>query len=92
MKTAPEYLDNAAAEMKDRAKTYDNPTGERSMAKTVAAFNIIYGTDMSEEEGWQFMSILKKVRSTQGEYREDNHVDDVAYSSLAAEAAGQKEI
>jgi len=92
MKTAPDYLENAAAEMKDRAKTYDAPEGERSMAQTVAAFNIIYGTDMSEEEGWQFMSILKKVRSTQGSYKEDNYVDDVAYSSLAAEAAGQREV
>ena len=90
-KTAPDYLDSASAEMKDREATYDSPGGERSIPKTVAAFNTIYDKDLTEEEGWQFMTLLKKVRSTQGAYKEDNYVDDVAYAALAAEAAASKE-
>jgi hypothetical protein len=46
---------------------------------------------LSEVEGWQFMSLLKKARGAGGAYREDDHVDDVAYCALAAEAAAKTE-
>ena len=85
--TAPDILNQANAEMSDRAKTYDAPAGERSMAKTVAAFNAIFGKDLTEVEGWQFMVILKIVRSSQGDFRLDNFVDGAAYMGLAGEAA-----
>lgn len=79
--------------MEDRAASRDTPTGERSMARAVAAFNSLYGYAMTETEGWQFMSLLKKARGAQGAYREDDYVDDVAYAALAAESAsGAREL
>lgn len=84
---APEFLAQAAAEMADRARTYDRPEGERSMAATVAAFNAAFGRDLTEVEGWLFMMMLKAVRSQQGAYRTDNFVDGTAYFALAGEAA-----
>lgn len=86
-RTADYYLESAASEMADRAASRDTEDGERSMARAVTAFNALYGHDLSETEGWQFMSILKKSRSAEGAYREDDHTDDVAYAALAAEAA-----
>jgi len=86
MSTAEHYLKQAAAEMAERAASRDQPGGERSMARTVAAFNAIYGAGLTEVQGWQFMALLKIVRGSQGEYREDDFTDQVAYSALAAEA------
>jgi hypothetical protein len=80
-RTADYYLESAASEMADRAASRDTEDGERSMARAVTAFNALYGHDLSETEGWQFMSILKKSRSAEGAYREDDH------AALAAEAA-----
>lgn len=84
---ANDFLQRAAMHMKSRASTYDKPEGERSMAKTVAMFNILADTNLTEEQGWQFMSLLKKVRSQQGNFKADNYEDDTAYASLAGEAA-----
>jgi hypothetical protein len=84
---APEILDAAAGHMRDRAATYDQPGGERSMGKTVAAFNVITGRDLSESEGWLLMQILKDVRDRQrSEPHRDSLEDCVAYSALKAEA------
>lgn len=82
---AHEILTQGAAEMEDRAKTYDNPMGERSMQKAVEAFNAMHGTDLTSVDGWRFMAILKLVRSTQGDPRLDNWVDLAAYAALAGE-------
>ena len=49
--TAPEFLKAASREMADRSKTYDAEQGERSMAKTVAAFNALTGNNISEQNG-----------------------------------------
>lgn len=84
--TSEKILELAAKEMRDRAAYYDAPDGERSMARTVAAFNAIHGTQITEVQGWQFMELLKMARSTQGAPREDNHVDGAAYAALAGEA------
>lgn len=83
--TAANYLRKGAQHIEDRASQRDCENGERSMAKTVEAFNTIYGHTLTETEGWQFMSILKKVRAVQGNYHEDDYEDDIAYSALAAE-------
>ena len=88
-KTAPGYLNQAAEEMADRAKSRDAENGERSMGRAVAAFNWLYGHQLTETEGWQFMSLLKKARGAQGAYREDDYVDDIAYCALAAESAAR---
>lgn len=95
-KTADDYLLQAMEEMADRAASRDTGA-ERSMGVAVGAFWIIYGPrilargDMTETEGWQFMSLLKKARGSRGSYREDDYTDDVAYAALAAESANKGE-
>jgi len=84
---ARDFLAQADKEMADRATFYDAPQGERSMAKTVELFNVLKGTELTEEDGWKFMQLLKLVRSEQGNFRADNFVDGAAYVSLAGEAA-----
>ena len=86
---AHEILTQAGSEMDNRAVTYDQPQGERSMAKTIAMFNTLTGKNLTETEGWHFMSCLKMARSTQGEYRPDNHIDHAAYAALAGESASR---
>jgi len=49
---APDLLAKAAELMLERGRTYDEEGGERSMGKTVAAFNAITGRDLTEAEGW----------------------------------------
>lgn len=87
--TAPEFLHRAATIMEERGKQYDKPGGERSMGKTVAAFNAITGQDMTEEQGWAFMLVLKQVRffSNTTEPHRDSLEDAIAYSALLAESA-----
>ena len=86
---AADILKQAVFEMEDRAAIYDNEAGERSIGKTVEAFQIITGgTEMrSEEHGWLFMEVLKLVRSQQGQFKLDNYVDASAYAGLMGEAA-----
>ena len=88
--TAASMLTAALGHMEDRAKTYDAPGGERSMGKTVAAFNVITGHNLTEEAGWLFMEILKQVRSQQGDYRADSYEDLVAYAALRGECAARE--
>ena len=86
---AAELLGRAAAHMHDRASTYDEPEGERSMGKIVTAFNAITGRDLTESEGWMFMQQVKLVRLfTRSEYHADSAEDNIAYAALLAEAKG----
>lgn len=87
LQEAAGYCRAALGHMVDRASTYDAPAGERSMTKTVAAFNTITGHSLTEEQGWLFMEVLKIVRSQQGEFKQDNYEDAVAYAALRGEAA-----
>jgi hypothetical protein len=61
------------------------------MAATVAAFNAIEGTSLTERQGWAFMQTLKLVRaantSRNGRYNPDDYQDGAAYAALGAEAA-----
>lgn len=86
---APGLLRKAAWLMMERARQYDRPAGERSMAKTVAAFNGITGQDMTVEQGWMFMATLKHVRFFQnpGKPHRDSVEDAIAYAALFGEAA-----
>lgn len=92
---APEVLEKAAQHMRDRAATYDKPEGERSMAKTVAAFNAITGQDLTVAEGWEFMAVLKQVRTFQNPSKPhiDSLEDGPAYLALLAEemTSGEKD-
>ncbi|MFC0666230.1 DUF6378 domain-containing protein [Azotobacter chroococcum] len=84
---AHEILEAGISHMKDRAATYDKPEGERSMKATVEAFKVITGHELTEEQGWLFMGLLKMVRSQQGSFRADSYEDLAAYAGLMGEAA-----
>lgn len=83
-----EFLQAAIDVQAERGKQYDQPTGERSMGRTVVAFNAVTGRDLSEAEGWLLLQLLKDVRQWQnpGQYHHDSALDGVAYASLKAEA------
>lgn len=87
--SAASILEAAAAHMQDRATVYDKPGGERSMPPTVAAFNAITGHNLTEEQGWLFMELLKCVRAEHNGYRPDNYEDGAAYCALKGEAAAR---
>lgn len=87
--TAASILESGLGHMKDRAVTYDNPQDERSMGKTVDMFNILYGLELTEEQGRAFMELLKLVRTSQGEFKLDNYEDMAAYAGLMGEAAAK---
>lgn len=87
-----EFLQSAMDVQKERGKQYDKPSGERSMAATVSAFNCITGYTLEEADGWMFMGLLKLVRQAQNpeKYHHDSALDFVAYASLYAEAASEQ--
>lgn len=85
-RSAENILLDAAAIQRERGKQYDAAGGrERSMGRIVAIFNTLYGTNLTEYQGWKFMEILKMVRGAQKPH-EDSEVDCVSYAALAAEA------
>ena len=66
---------------------YDSEDGERSMRSTVAAFNVLTGNILSEQEGWLFMLLLKIARQHQTpDWHQDSSEDAIAYAALMAEA------
>ena len=85
---APTLLDAAAGHMRDRAATYDQPTGERSMGRAVQALNVILGRQaLTESEGWLLLQVLKDVRDRQrATPHRDSLEDAIAYAALKAEA------
>ena len=88
--TAHSICQAAMGHMDDRATTYDQKGGERSMGKTVTAFNALTGHSLTEEQGWLLMELLKCARSQQGDYRADNYEDATAYAALRGEAAAHE--
>lgn len=84
---AHDILHKAAGHLEDRATTYDNPEGERSMGKTIEMFNQLAETKLTVEQGYLFMVLLKLVRSQQGNFKADNYEDGAAYFALACEEA-----
>ncbi len=87
--SAQDIIKAGLGHISDRAVTYDKPEGERSMAATVEAFNSVTGHNLTEEQGWHFMTLLKIVRSQQGNFKVDNYEDGSAYFGLAGEAASK---
>ena len=83
-----EFLQAAIDTQAERGKQYDSPEGERSMGRTVQAFNAITGRGLTEAEGWLLLQVLKDVRQWQNpdKYHHDSALDGVAYASLKAEA------
>lgn len=86
--TAAETLRRAAQHIEDRAAARDQPQGERSMARAVAAFNALTGHQLTERDGWLFMVTLKAARAcTTATGQPDDYEDLSAYAALAAESA-----
>ena len=67
LKKAPDILAAGIKHMEDRAALRDSPEGERSMKATVAAFNALEGTNLTEVQGWRFMCVLKHARAAKGD-------------------------
>lgn len=84
---AHDILGAASDAIAQRAKLRDLPQGERSMARTVAAFNAIAATNLDERDGWLFMACLKMARATAGEHHLDDYIDMASYAALAGETA-----
>ena len=85
--SAIEFLERAADLMLERGLEYDKQDGERSMAQTVAAFNVMTGNILSEQDGWLFMLVLKLVRQQQSDqWHQDSSEDAIAYAALMAES------
>lgn len=85
--TANQILIDAAATVEQRGAERDKINGERSMRRTVEAFNALTGRDLSEVEGWLFMVVLKAARATGGAHKLDDYLDGAAYFALAGECA-----
>ena len=85
--SAEQLLRKAEEIMTERGKQYDS-TGqnrERSMGRIVAAFNALYGTQLTEQQGWHFMVLLKLARQETKPHA-DSMEDAIAYAALAGEA------
>ena len=86
-RTASKIADSALKHIRERAETYDQPTGERSAAKTAKAFNAITGKDITESEVWLLLQLLKDVRQwSREDYHQDSAEDCIAYAALKAES------
>lgn len=88
MPDAPLLLQMAATTIQSRANERDNDkTAERSMKATVDAFNALFGHELTETQGWMFMTLLKVARSANGDLQIDDYIDGSAYFALAGECA-----
>lgn len=89
---APDILKAAAGHMEDRAASRD-VGAERSMARTVAAFNALTGHELTERDGWMFMVALKAARAcTTPAGLRDDYEDGAAYFALAGECSARVKI
>ena len=91
-KSAQDYLTKSIEVIGHRGKEYDrSQQQERSMAKIIAAFNVITGLSLTEHQGWLFMICLKLIRLNISPdiFHEDSAIDLIAYSALAAECKGK---
>ncbi len=84
-KSAVSFLERGVQILGERAALRDQPSGERSMAKTVAIFNAWTGNNMSVEDGWRFMIALKQAREISGFFNEDDYEDGANYFALLGE-------
>src|SRR5690625_4784057 len=81
-------LSAAAEAIDDRAAERDVEQ-ERSMARTVQAFNALTGHELTETDGWLFMVVLKAARATAGAFQADDWIDMAGYVGLAGECAAK---
>ena len=83
--SAHKVLLAAAGHLEDRAVTYDNAQGERSIPLVIELFNKIRGKDLTPADGWLIQVLLKIVRANQGDFKLDNFEDLAAYAALRGE-------
>jgi hypothetical protein len=81
---APALLREAADLIDQRAAERD-VDAERSMSRTIAAFNTLTGHTLTETNGWLLLAILKLARATVGKFQPDDLKDCAAYVALALE-------
>ena len=91
--TAQGFLEAALATLNQRGKDYDKPAGERSAASVAKAFNAITGRNVTEQEVWLILQLVKDVRQWQqpDRYHADSALDSVAYAALKAEALASRQ-
>ncbi len=82
------FLEDALSALDNRASERDTEN-ERSMKACIDAFNAMFDKDLTEEQGWHLMTLLKMSRSKGGNFREDDYTDMCAYPALAGEAASK---
>jgi len=88
---AQDFLEQAAYGIVAQGRVRDQPGGERSMARTVEAFNVLTGNLISERDGWLFMAVLNAARATAGAHSPGDYQKGSAYFALAGECAARKE-
>lgn len=83
---AAQLLQLSADTLTERGKQYDSSGAnkERSMGAVVKSFNTIYGTNLTEQQGWNFMVLLKMKRGADKPHQ-DSALDMIAYAALAGE-------
>jgi hypothetical protein len=82
---ATDLLQEAAALIAQRGAERDLPA-ERSMRRTVTAFNALSGQTLTETQGWLFVAVLKLSRALAGSFQRDDLLDAAAYVALALES------
>lgn len=92
-RTASDFIHHADLTLAQRGKQYDvGGKQERSMAKIVAAFNAVHdadGAQLTEQQGWAFMLLLKLVRGAHAPHL-DSALDAVGYSALYGECVAEQ--
>lgn len=86
---ANEILRTGVETIESRGKERDQPDGERSMKRTVKAFNAFTGLQLTEIQGWQFMICLKQARANGGGFTLDDWQDMACYAALAGECGSE---
>lgn len=84
---APALLNEAARILESRGQERDKEQGERTIPQLVTVFNALTGHNLSNEDGWTFMLLLKLVRMRGGVHKDDDYLDAIGYSALLAEEA-----
>ena len=75
--------------LKERAKEYESPKGEKSMEQITHLFNTLFNKDLTPTQGYVFMVLLKLVRATKRGFKEDTYIDAINYIALAGEEASK---
>lgn len=88
--TAEDFLNaglNILGERGEMRDTTDGQKKERSMDKIVHIFNLLYNQNLTVEQGWAFMVVLKQVRAATRGYDKDSIIDEINYIALMGEAS-----